>query len=128
MIIKESNDVARMLFERYGEIAALGPNMRRFIVNQICELYHEIREAEGCRIEYGWRWTTDERKEQLKHEFKKRINYAKCLADFIDGELERTRKREESVAGGYLDFDVMNELNTVEEQKQYIDEVMSSQG
>ena len=128
MIIKESIDVAKMLIERYDDIQKLGPNMRLYIVNQTMELYHELREAEGCRTEYGCEWTTDERKEQLKREFKQRIDRAECLADFIDGELERTRKREESVAGGYLDFDVMSEMNTVEEQKQYIDDVMSSKG
>ena len=128
MIIKESVDVATMLIERYDDIQKLEPNKRRFIVGQIMELYHELREAEGCRIEYDFEWTTNERKEKLKHEFKQRIDYAESLADCIDEGLERTRKREESVTGGYLDFDVMNDMNNVEEQKQYINEVMSSQG
>lgn len=125
MIIKESVDVAKMLIERYDDIQKLGPNMRLFIVDQIMELCHKLREAEGCRTEYGCKWTTDERKEQLKREFKHHIAKAETLADFIDEELERTRKREESVAGGYLDFDVMKDMNTIEEQKQYINDVMS---
>lgn len=125
MIIKKSVDVVTMLIERYDDIQNLGPDMRMYIVGQIMELYHELREAERCRTEYGCEWTTEERKEQLKREFKQHIDEAECLADFIDERLERTRKREESVAGGYLDFDVMNEMNTVEEQKQYINDVMS---
>jgi hypothetical protein len=98
MIIKESIDVARMLIERSDDIQKLGPNMRMFIVNQFCELYYELREAEGCRIKYGFSWTADECKEQLKHEFKEHIGYAENLADFIDGELERARRLKEAIA------------------------------
>ena len=97
MIIKESIDVAGMLIERYDDIQKLGPNMRMFIVNQTMELYHKLREAEGCRTEYGCEWTTDERKEQLKREFKQHIREAEYLADFIDGELERTRRLKEAI-------------------------------
>ena len=128
MIIKESIDVANMLIERYDTIQKLGPNMRTWIVNQIMELYHEVREAEGCRVEYGMWCTTDERKEQLKTEFKEHIREAEYLADFIDGELNRERKRKESTTKGYLDFDVLSDINTIEEQKQYIDDVMSNKG
>lgn len=117
MIIKESNDVAIMLIERYDAIQKLGPNMRMWIVDQIMELYHEVREAEGCRVEYGMWCTTDERKEQLKREFEEHVIEAEYLVDFIDGELNRERKREESVTKGHLDFDVLPEINTIEEQK-----------
>lgn len=97
MVIKESIDVSIMLIERNDTIQKLGPNMRMWIVNQIMELYHEVREAEGCRVEYGMWCTTDERKEQLKTEFKEHIREAKFLANFIDGELNRERKREEVI-------------------------------
>ena len=125
MIIKESVDIAEMLIERYDDIQKFGPNMRMYVVGQIMELYHKLREAEGCRTEYDCGWTTDERKEQVKREFEQHIGYAEVLADFIDRELKRTK---ESVADGYLDFAVMNEMTTLEEQKQYIDDVMSRQG
>ena len=124
MIIKESIDVARMLIERYDELEMLGPSMRVWIVDRIMELYHKIREAEECRVVYSFNWITDEEKEQLKSKFQYSINEARDLIDFIESELERTRKREESVAGGYLDFDVMNDMSTAE-QKQYINDVMS---
>ena len=108
MVIKESNDVAIMLIERYDTIQKLGPNMRMWIVGQIMELYHEVREAEGCRVEYGMWCTTDERKEQLKREFKEYIREAEYLANFIDGELKRVERLKEAVA---------------EKQERYFDEM-----
>ena len=98
MIIKESVDVAAMLLERYDDIQKLGPNSRIYFVANIMELYHKVRESEGCRTEYGYEWTTDERKEQLKHEFKQYIKDAECLAEFIDGELERIVRLKEASA------------------------------
>lgn len=97
MIIKESNDVAIMLIERYDNIQKLGPNMRMWIVNQIMELYHEVREAEGCRVEYGMWCTTDERKKLLKTEFNEHIREAEYLANFIDGTIIRDIKLKEAI-------------------------------
>lgn len=88
MTIKESADVATLLIERYEDIQKLGPNMRFYVVSQIMELYHALREAEGCITEYGWDFTTDERKEQLKREFKQHIRYAETLAVFIDSTID----------------------------------------
>ena len=110
MVIKESNDVVIMLIEKHDAIQKLGPNMRMWIVNQIMELYHEVREAEGCRTEYGMWCTTDERKEQLKTEFKEHTREAQHLADFIDGELKRVEHLKEAVA---------------EKQERYFDEMNS---
>ena len=98
MIIKESVDVVTMLIERYDDIQMLGPNSRRYFVDNIMELYHELREAERCRTEYGCECTTDARKEQLKREFKQHIKDAEYLADFIDEDLERITILKEAIA------------------------------
>ena len=98
MIIKESVDVATMLIERYDDIQKLGPSMRMYIVGQIMELYHEVREAERCRTEYSCECTTNERKEWLKREFNEHITEAECLIDFIDGTIIRDTKLKEAIA------------------------------